>query len=419
MPDDTITAPHITTMSFKQAILSALAALSEQKFKTFLTLLGIIIGITTLITVVSIIEGANFYVANKVADLGPAVFQVSQFPRVSLNFNEYLKATKWKSIEYEDYVYLAEKSRETLRIGFAARATDLVKHRQQSMENTTIRGVTSNMIDIERKQLQDGRFFNAADGELHRLVAVLGTDIIEQLFDNADPIGKKILIGGREFLVIGTIRKLGSVFGNPRDRFVMIPALTLFKIYGQRRGLSIFCQAPNEAKLAGSVDEVRHLMRIRRQARQGMPDPFSISTADTIMGIYRTITSSFFLVTVVIASISLLVGGVVIMNIMLVNVKERTREIGIRKAMGARSRDILMQFLLEAVTICLVGGAIGIVLGLGLAISVEYWTPFPATIHTTVIIGGFLVSSLVGVFFGIYPAYRAAQLDPIDALRYE
>jgi putative ABC transport system permease protein len=406
-------------MSITQAILSALAALYEQKFKTFLTLLGIIIGITTLITVVTLIEGANFYVADKVADLGPTVFQVSQFPRVSLNFNEYLKAMKWKRIEYEDYQYLANRAQEILRIGFASGATGLVKYRQESMENVTVRGVTPSMIDIEKKVLQDGRFFNASDGELHRQVAVIGADISDHLFEKEDPIGKKVLVGGREFLVIGTISRLGSVFGNSRDRFVMIPAPTLFKIYGQRRSVAIYCQAPDETKLAAAIDEATHLLRVRRQLGAGAVNTFSITTADTIMTIYRTITSSFFLVTIVISSISLLVGGVVIMNIMLVSVKERTREIGIRKAVGGRSKDILLQFLFEAITICIVGGLIGIAFGLGLAKLVELLTPFPADVRVGVVLLGFAVSTLVGVFFGIYPAYRAADLDPIEALRYE
>jgi putative ABC transport system permease protein len=406
-------------MSLKQAILSALAALYEQKFKTFLTLLGIIIGITSLITVETLIEGANFYVADKVADLGPTVFQVSQFPRISLNYNEYIKAMKWKRIEYEDYEYLAERARETLRIGFTTRATGRAKYRQESMDNIAIRGVTPNMIDIEKKELEDGRFFNPSDGEMRRMVAVIGADISEHLFEREDPIGKRMLIGGREFLVIGTIKMLGSVFGISRDRFVMIPAPTLFKIYGQRRSVSIYCQAADQDRLPAAMDEIIHLMRVRRHLSGDAPSTFSITTADTIMGIYRTVTSSFFLVTIVISSISLLVGGVVIMNIMLVSVKERTREIGVRKAVGARSRDILLQFLFEAITICVVGGIIGIVLGLCLAKLVEWLTPFPADVRIGVIIVGFIASTLVGVFFGIYPAYRAAELDPIDALRYE
>lgn len=406
-------------MSLKEAVLSAMSSLLAQKFKTFLTLLGIVIGITTLITIVTLIEGANFYVADKIADLGPAVFQVSQFPRVSLNFNEYLKAMKWKRIEYEDYRYLVEKSRETLRVGFASGANDRVRYRDQTATNTFIRGVTPNMIDIERKEVQDGRFFDESDAEMRRSVCVLGADIAEQLFEREDPISKKILIGGREFLVVGTIKRLGSVFGNSRDKFVMIPAQTLFKVYGSRRSVSIYCQAPTEGKLAGATEEVRHLMRVRRHIVEGQPDTFSITTAETIMGIYKTVTSSFFLVTIIISSISLLVGGVVIMNIMLVNVQERTREIGVRKAVGARSRDILMQFLSEAVTICLVGGLVGIVLGLGIAKLVEYLTPFPANVRVAVILLGFVVSTIVGVFFGIYPAYRAAELNPIEALRYE
>jgi putative ABC transport system permease protein len=406
-------------MGFREAILSALSSLLTQKFKTFLTLLGIIIGITTLITVVTLIEGANFYVSDKIADLGPNVFQLSQFPRVSLNYNEYLKAMKWKRIEHADYLYLLEKSRNPLRIGFSCSANDLIRYRDQTFPSTAVRGVSTNMIDIEKKEIQDGRFVSEADAEMRRQVCVLGADIVEKLFVREDPISKKILVGGREFLVIGTIKPLGSVFGNSRDKFVIIPAPTLFKIYGSRRRVAIYCQARSQDEVEPTIDEIVHLMRIRRHVAEGDPNNFSITTAETIMGIYRTVTSSFFLVTIIISSISLLVGGVVIMNIMLVSVKERTREIGVRKAMGARSRDILMQFLSEAVTICLVGGALGILLGLSIAKLVELLTPFPANIRIVVVVLGFAVSTCVGVFFGIYPAYRAAELDPIEALRYE
>lgn len=406
-------------MSFKEAVLTALSSLLAQKFKTFLTLLGIIIGITTLITVVTLIEGANFYVSDKIADLGPGVFQLSQFPRVSANYNDYLKAMKWKHIEYEDYQYLAEKSHEAVRVGFAAGATDRIRYRDQSLPNVLVRGVSPNLIDIERKEVEDGRFFSESDADMRRSVCLLGADIVDKLFEREDPVGKKILVGGREFLVIGTIKRLGSVFGNSRDKFVLIPAPTLFKIYGSRRSVSIYCKAQSADQVPAAIEEIRHWMRVRRHLGEGQPDNFSVTTAETIMGIYKTITSSFFLVTIIIASISLLVGGVVIMNIMLVNVKERTREIGVRKALGARSRDILMQFLSEAVTLCLVGGLIGILLGIGAAKLVESLTPFPADVRLAVILLGFLVSTFVGVFFGLYPAYRAAELSPIEALRYE
>ena len=406
-------------MTLREAVISALSSIVAQKLKTSLTLLGIIIGITTLITIVTLIEGANFYVSDKIADLGPAVFQVSRTPRVSINYNEFLKAAKWKRIEYDDYLYLSERSKEVLRIGAAATSTDKIRYRDQTSLNTSVRGVTANMIKIERKEVADGRFFSEVDEEMRRMVCVLGADLVDNLFRNQDPIGKKILIGGREFLVIGTIERVGTVFGNSRDKFVMVPTSTLFKIYGHRRSVTIYCQAPSEEWLPISIDEVRYLLRFRRHIKEGGADTFSITTADTIMGIYKTITSSFFIVTLIISSITLLVGGVVIMNIMLVSVRERTKEIGVRKALGARSRDILLQFLSEAVTICLVGGLIGILLGLGIAKLVAYLTPFPADVQFLVILLGFIVSTIEGIFFGIYPACRAAELSPIEALRYE
>lgn len=406
-------------MTILETLVSAVQSLIAQKLRSFLTLLGIVIGISTLIAIVTLIEGANTYISDKVVDLNPDVFQVSQFPRLFINFNEYIKAQKWKRIEYNDYEALAEQSRECLRIGVAATAQDLIKHRGQSSKNTTVRGVSPNMIDIERYEVEDGRYFDTPDNQGRRPVCILGADLVEALFRGEDPVGKEITIGGRGFRVVGTIKRLGSIFGASRDKFVLVPIQTLFKIYGSHRSVAIYGQARRKDQLESAISEVRGILRERRHVPFGGEDTFSISTADTIISIYKTVTSSFFLVTIIIASISLVVGGVVIMNIMMVSVKERTREIGIRRAIGARQRDILRQFLVEAVTLCTLGGAAGVMVGVFLAKTIEALTPFPADVRPVVVMLGLVVASMIGLFFGIYPAVRAAKLNPIDSLRYE
>lgn len=406
-------------MNILEAVASAVQSLVAQKLRSFLTLLGIVIGISTLIAIVTLIEGANAYISDKVVDLNPDVFQVSQFPRLSVNFNEFLKAQKWKKIEYEDYEALAARTQECRNIGVATSAQDLIKHRDQSSKETRVRGVSPNMIDIERYEVEGGRYFDEPDNEGRRSVCILGADLVDALFPGEDPIGKEITIGGRGFRVIGTIKRLGTIFGASRDKFVLVPIQTLFKIYGSHRSVAIYGQAKRKDELESAVFEARGILRERRHVPFDGEDTFSISTADTIISIYKTITSSFFLVTIIIASISLLVGGVVIMNIMMVSVKERTREIGIRRAVGARQRDILRQFLVEAVTLCTVGGAIGVLTGLLMAKLVEALTPFPADVRLVVVAMGLVVSTMIGLFFGIYPAMRAAKLNPIDSLRYE
>lgn len=406
-------------MTILEALLSAVQSLIAQKLRSFLTLLGIVIGISTLIAIVTLIEGANTYITDKVVDLNPDVFQISQFPRVFINFNEYIKAQKWKRIEYEDYEALSARARECRHFGIAATAQDLIKHREQSEKNILVRGVSPNMIEIERYDLEDGRYFDAPDNEGRRAVCVLGADLADLLFPGEDPVEKEVSIGGRNFRVIGMIKRLGTIFGASRDKFVLIPIETLFKVYGSRRSVAIYGQALSKDRLDSAVFEARGILRERRHVPFDAEDTFSVSTADTIISIYKTITSSFFLVTIIIASISLLVGGVVIMNIMMVSVKERTREIGIRRAMGACRRDILRQFLVEAVTLCTVGGGVGILTGLLMAKIIEALTPFPADVRFVVVILGLAASTLIGLFFGIYPAIRAAKLNPIESLRYE
>lgn len=406
-------------MQFSEFLRQAFDSLWSHKLRSALTLLGIVIGISTLITVVTLIEGADRFVENQMANLNPDVYQISQFPRVSLNFNDYIKARKWKELKYPDYLALETQLPATDRIGVATTANDLVRRGSQYAEGVTIRGVTPSMLDIEKLELEEGRYIDDLDKRERRSVCVLGKDISEALFPVSDPVGQQIKIGGRPFQVVGAASKMGSVFGHSRDKFVLVPITTLFKLYGSDRSVSIYGQVRDRHTLDDAVAEARAMLRIRRRLSESQEDTFSFTTVATIVSMYNRITSSFFVTMVVISSIALLVGGVVVMNIMLVTVRERTREIGIRKAMGARYRDILAQFLVEAILLCLVGGAIGIFCGFAFATLIAWLTPFPAAVRTFVVVAGLMVSSVVGILAGVYPAHQAARLSPIEALRYE
>lgn len=406
-------------MQFTEFLRQAFDSLWSHKLRSALTLLGIIIGISTLITVVTLIEGADRFVEDQMSNLNPDVYQISQYPRVSLNFNDYIKARKWKELKYPDYLALETQLPATDRIGVATTASDLVRRGSQYAEGVTIRGVTPPMLDIEKLELEEGRYIDDFDKSERRSVCVLGKDISEALFPVSDPVGQQIKIGGRPFQVVGAARKMGSVFGHSRDKFVLVPITTLFRQYGSDRSVSIYGQVRDRHRLDDAVAEARAMLRIRRRLSESQEDTFSFTTVDTIVSMYNRITSSFFVTMVVISSIALLVGGVVVMNIMLVTVRERTREIGIRKAMGARYRDILAQFLIEAILLCVVGGAIGIFCGFAFATLIAWLTPFPAAVRTFVVVAGLIVSSVVGILAGVYPAHQAARLSPIEALRYE
>jgi len=413
------TARLFPPMRFTEYLRQAFDSLWSHKLRSMLTLLGIIIGISTLITVVTLIEGADHFVEEQMANLNPDVYQLSQFPRVSLNFNDFIKARKWKPIKYADYVALQQQLKATDRIGVASTVSDLVRRGSQYVGGTTIRGVSASMLEIEKLELADGRYLDDLDESERRFVCVLGKEINENLFAASGSVGRQVNIGGRPFHVVGAAREMGSIFGRSRDKFVLVPITTLFKMYGSDRSVAIYGQVRNRRALDDAIAEARAALRIRRRLSRSQEDTFSFTTVGTIVSMYNRITSSFFVTMVVISSIALVVGGVVVMNIMLVSVRERTREIGIRKSMGARYRDILAQFLVEAILLCLAGGAIGILCGFGFATLIAWLSPFPADVRLVVVAAGLMVSSLVGILAGVYPAHQAARLNPIEALRYE
>ncbi|MDD5543704.1 MAG: ABC transporter permease [Acidobacteriia bacterium] len=406
-------------MDFLEAVHISLDSLKANKLRSILTLIGIIIGVMTVIAVVSIINGLNTYVSTKIFNLGADVFILSKSPAVILNIDDWEEAQKRKDLREEDYQAVKEGCQHCQLVGAAVSAVGRVKYEQQSLTNVTISGWSAAMPQILDIDVVSGRELTPLDEEHKSHTCVIGNDLVENLFPGLDPIGREVRVDDLPYLVVGVAKKLGSTLGQSRDNFVMIPVTTFLKEYGSRRSIRIFAKAYGQAALEQAQDDVRLIMRARRHVPYAKKDDFAIETNQTFLAIWANISRAFFLVTIAIASISLIVGGVVIMNIMLVSVTERTREIGVRKAIGARRHDILLQFLIESSTLSLVGGLCGILIGVVIAKLVSLFTPLPAVIQAWSIAMGLLVSTSIGLFFGIYPATRAAKLDPIAALRFE
>jgi putative ABC transport system permease protein len=400
-------AGAIVTMG--ETLRLAVDSLRAHKLRSFLTLLGVILAVTTLVVVMSAIAGLNMYVANRVANLGANVFIVDRFGIIT-SLDEFRKAQKRPLIEMEDYIRL----RDTMNTAQAVAAIDDRNVQTRSgdvkMENTDVMGATANFADVRNLNVAQGRFITPADDEHRSAVVFIGSDLAKKFFPNVDPIGKVIRAETHSYEVIGVAEAIGSAFGQSQDNYMIIPIGTYAKEWHRQSDwLTIFVQAPNAEMMQATEDEARMLFRAWRKVPYSAKDNFAILGSDSIMALWHDLTGNLAFVAMALVSVFLVVGGIVIMNIMLASVTERTREIGVRRALGARKKHILLQFMTESAVLAAVGGLT--------VYLVETLFSFPMNTSIGAVILSLGVSTGVGLFFGIYPATRAAKLDPIEALR--
>ncbi len=406
-------------MSTLEAIRIALSAIWANRLRSVLTILGVIIGVTSVITIISAVEGLMASFEEQVSALGPSTFIVTKFGIITSD-EDFFKALKRKDLTMEDRRAVEMGCRDCLEVGARAFNRAKVKRGNKGLRRVTIGGATANFIDIVDIEVAEGRSFTQMEYERRNQVAFVGPTIVEELLPGIDPLGKTIKINGRNFTIIGVAKKRGSFLGNNQDNFAMIPLSTHIKLFGRpKNNLNLMVKAASIEGLTDTEDQVRAILRARRGVKYNDDDDFSILTADNILAFVNNITQAARVALVAISSIALVVGGIVIMNIMMVSVSERTREIGIRKSIGARRKNILMQFLFEALILSVGGGLIGTALGIVLAIVLGSQISLPVTPSLMAIITGITISTCVGVFFGMYPAMKASKLDPIEALRFE
>ena len=410
-------------MKFVETLKLALSAIWAHKLRSALTLLGMIVGVTAFVVVVSLIQGFNRYVDEKIAGIGAKSFTVQRFnPLEDFKDTDTIAAAQRrnKELTLEDYEYLKERATLIDKIGAKGRGTPSeVKRGDEILEDVFVSGATANCVDIENRDVADGRFLADPENEGAARVAYIGADVATKLFPAGNPVGQEISIRGLPYRVIGVEAAKGTVFGIPQDSFVVIPLKTYSVNYGgliRNRSLYFVATAKNDDQFSDTVEESRFLMRVRRKLGPNEKDNFGIVTPDAITGLRDRLFGTIFLVAMLVPGIALIVGAIVIMNIMLVSVTERTKEIGIRKSLGARQMDILKQFLVEAVTLAILGGAVGIFLAWIVGIAVTALI-FPTYLSIFAILGALGASGGAGVASGIFPAWKAARLDPIEALR--
>lgn len=406
------------TMAFGEAVHIATASLWAHKLRSVLTLLGVVIGVMSVIAVVSFVNGLNRYVAEKVFTMGADVFVVNRAPMIITNIDQYEESQKRRKFHMEDYQWLKDTCRSCVAVGAdLSHPNALVKTPTDYLSNVEVLGWSGEMPQLYNYDLMAGRQINQADVLHAAPVCSVGYDIADKLFPGVDPLGKTVRVDTAECEIIGVGKKLGSVIGQSRDDWMVIPITFFQQVYGSDDSLRIWVKSAGTNAMDATQDEVRLLLRARRHVSYRAEDDFSIATNDSFLSLWSSISGAFFGVTIAIASISLVVGGIVIMNIMLVSVTERTHEIGLRKSLGARQSDIRLQFLIESSTIAAIGGAWGVVLGILLAKVVTWTTSLPSAVEPWSILVGLLVAIGVGLFFGVYPAAKAARLDPVVALR--
>lgn len=406
-------------MSFFEALKLAFAAILSHKLRSFLTLLGVIFGVATVIVVVSLIEGFNAYVDEKIANIGTNAFSVQKFSIDDFSSVEVLNAARRrnKDTTHEDLQALKNHGGAIKDAGGISGTTADIKFGDTNLLSVQVKATTPNIEEIEKVETSEGRYFGNAEEETRKFVCFIGSETAEKLFPTGNALGQTIKIDGRPFKVIGVGKALGSAFGQTRDMYATIPLSTFLSIYGTRRSISISVTSTSPETYPDAIDEARTLMRVRRKLGPDEKDNFGIVTPDAVNKLRDNIFGTIQVAAIGVTSISLVVGGIVIMNIMLVSVTERTKEIGIRKSIGARQGDILKQFLAESTTLALLGGTIGVAVAYSIAKLVAVAFSIPTALPLVWVTIALVVSSSVGLISGVYPAWKAARLDPIEALR--
>jgi putative ABC transport system permease protein len=407
-------------MPIAEAFKLALQSLWANKMRTVLTLLGVVIGVASVITVVTLTNGAKQFVTTKINVYGASVVTVSKMPQTFITIEEYLSFQKRRDVTIDDYKAIVSECRSCVSVGAQRNTTGKIVYQTKSTTDTGIRGWTWTMPPISNLNVDQGRSFTEVEDEHSAHVAIVGSDVVDNVLGLGDPLGKEIRVDGTPYTVIGVGERQGKMLGMSMDNWVAVPLTAFLHSYGGHQSMTVYVNAGGGGEVMDEVfDELRVIMRARRHLAPGDADSFSVDTSATFQNLLGKILNSFGAVVAAIAGISLVIGGIVIMNIMLVSVTERTREIGVRKALGARRKDILLQFLIESATMSLAGGVVGVVAGVSMAKIITLIIAFPSSVEIWSILVSLFVATGVGLFFGVYPAYKAAELDPIVALRSE
>ena len=419
----------LSRAEWKESLSVALTTIASQKLRAFLTMLGVVIGVASVISVAAIIDGLNRHIADKVNELGSKSFFVARFPAFTIDFERLPEAIRLrKHLKAEDAAAIREHARLVdkampilTRFGLLGGSNE-VRYQNRLVSEPILRGADPDLLEVlPIYAVKYGRYFTQQEEDHAAMVCLLGTPIADTLFGPTDPLGLEIRVNGLPFRVIGVFEPHQGLFGGPGvDQFVIIPYKTFAKLYPEIEEVILVVTVNNAEELKAAEDEVADILRRRRHVPAGKPNDFEIASPDIITDLWKQLTGAIVILTLIVASIGLLVGGIGVMNIMLVSVTERTGEIGVRKAVGARRKDIRAQFLLEAMTLTGAGGILGILTGVVLSVSVAWLFPsLPARVSLCWTMIGLLISFGVGLFFGIYPAVKASNLNPVRCLRYE
>ena len=401
-----------------ESIKIALAAVWANKLRSFLTVLGNIVAVTSIIAVVSLVQGIDDYVSDAiVSDLGVGTFSVQRFGMITSE-EEFEKVAGNPDVTERDAT--AVRGAELVAVVMSqAGASGTIRYKDRVLESVSVSGVSRDYAEFGAYKVERGRLVTPAEIDRKRPVAVIGWDVADKLFPDEDPLEKVITVAGSHMRVVGVNEKKGSIFGNSQDQFAVIPIGLSRKLFGARQRIELTAKPANPKDTDKAMEAATVAMRIERRLKPKQPSNFGIVTSDTFLNMFREITKGIFGVLIGVVALSLVVGGIVIMNIMLMVVSERTSEIGLRKALGAKRRDIVLQFLVESVALSTLGGVVGTALGFTAAWVVTKFTPMPASVHVYSVIMGIGMTAVVGLFFGLYPSIKAARLDPIEALRRE